>query len=117
MSPAAPTEAHALAADLFRRESARMTASLLRLFGPAQLDLVEEVVQEALLEALQAWRARLPDDPVAWLLKTAANRALASATFRPGRSVTGSTTHTRSRQGASASFTPLSVTDTDGALE
>ena len=74
MSGAAP--AHALAEDLFRRESARMLSALTRVLGPDHLALAEDVVQEALLTALQAWRFKLPDDPEAWLVKTARNRAI-----------------------------------------
>ena len=40
---------------LFRREAGRMVASLTRAFGPANLALAEEVVQEALVQALRRW--------------------------------------------------------------
>jgi RNA polymerase sigma factor (sigma-70 family) len=65
-----------IAEDLFRREWARLVAALVRFFGPAHLALAEDVVQDALLSALQAWRFGVPDDPHAWLLKTAKNRAI-----------------------------------------
>ena len=51
-------------------------AALTRLFGPQNLQLAEDVVQEALECALQAWKFRLPDNPAAWLSKVARNRAL-----------------------------------------
>lgn len=73
---ASGSEPAALAEDLFRRESARLVAALTRLLGPAHLPLVEDVVQDALLSALTAWRAGPPKDPSAWLLTTAKNRAL-----------------------------------------
>ena len=66
----------AIADDLFRRESARLVASLTRVFGPGNIDLVEDVVQEALEAALQAWKFRLPDNPTAWLSRVARNRAV-----------------------------------------
>ncbi len=66
----------AIAEDLFRRESARLVAALTRLLGPAQLALAEDVVQDALVTALHAWRFGLPDDPRGWILTTAKNRAI-----------------------------------------
>ena len=66
----------ALADGVFRRESARLVASLTRVFGPGNIHLVEDVVQEALETALQAWQVQIPDNPAAWLSKVARNRAL-----------------------------------------
>ncbi|MGH9844369.1 MAG: RNA polymerase sigma factor, partial [Blastocatellia bacterium] len=55
----------------------RMVATLVRIFGPRHIDLAEEVVQEALLKALQQWPYRgVPDNPSAWLIQVAKNRAL-----------------------------------------
>ena len=61
---------------LFRRESARLVASLTRVFGPSNVDLVEDVVQDALEMALQAWKLEIPDNPAAWLSRVARNRAI-----------------------------------------
>jgi RNA polymerase sigma factor (sigma-70 family) len=65
-----------IAEDLFRRQWARLLAALVRFLGPAHIALAEDVVQDALLSALQAWRFGVPDDPHGWLLKTAKNRAI-----------------------------------------
>src|SRR5579864_8217040 len=65
-----------LVASLFRHESGRLVAAMTRLFGPHNLQLAEDVVQEALECALQAWKFQIPDDPKAWLTKVARNRAL-----------------------------------------
>ncbi len=65
---------HALAV-LFRRESGRLVASLTRFFGVGDLALAEDVAQETLLVALQAWSRGLPPDPSAWLFHVAKNRA------------------------------------------
>lgn len=65
-----------LVASLFRHESGRLVASLTRLFGPHHIDLAEDVVQEALETALQAWKFKIPDHPSAWLSRVARNRAL-----------------------------------------
>jgi len=62
---------------LFRRESGRMTAVLTRIFGVHNLALAEDVVQDAFCRALEVWPFRgMPDDPSAWLMATAKNRAL-----------------------------------------
>jgi RNA polymerase sigma-70 factor (ECF subfamily) len=62
---------------LFRREAGRMVAGLTRIFGPAHLGLAEDVVQEALLQALRIWPFRgVPDNPTGWLIQVAKNRAL-----------------------------------------
>jgi RNA polymerase sigma-70 factor (ECF subfamily) len=64
-------------AHLFRRESARMVAALTRVFGVHNLALAEDVVQDALCRALEVWKFRgLPENPSAWLMKTAKNRAV-----------------------------------------
>ncbi|MCL4180358.1 MAG: sigma factor, ECF subfamily protein [Verrucomicrobia bacterium] len=66
-----------MAADLFRRESGRLVAMLLGQFGTHRLQLAEEVVQAALVRALQTWPYRgVPDKPAAWLTQTARNLAL-----------------------------------------
>src|SRR5215468_4448818 len=66
-----------LSEHLFRRESGRMVAALLRIFGVHNLTLAEDVVQEAFCRALEVWKLRgIPDNPSAWLLQVAKNRAL-----------------------------------------
>jgi RNA polymerase sigma-70 factor (ECF subfamily) len=62
---------------LFRHESGRIVSYLTRLLGPAHMDLAEEVVQDALLKALQSWPySGVPANPAAWLLQVARNSAL-----------------------------------------
>jgi len=74
--PAGSAGPETLVASLFRHESGRLVAALTRLFGPHNLQLAEDVVQEALETALQAWKFQIPDNPTAWLTKVARNRAL-----------------------------------------
>lgn len=70
-------EVHGLVDHLFRQASGRLVASLVRAFGPAHLDLAEEVVQDALVKALRRWpHGGVPDRPVAWLYRVARNLAL-----------------------------------------
>ncbi|HEU4765866.1 MAG TPA: sigma-70 family RNA polymerase sigma factor [Pyrinomonadaceae bacterium] len=62
---------------LFRRHSAKIVATLTRVFGSRHLDLAEDVVQDALLKALQQWPFKgIPENPAAWLTLVAKNRAL-----------------------------------------
>lgn len=54
-----------------------MLAVLSHALGLENLDLAEEVVQDSLLQALRLWPFHgVPDDPPAWLLRVARNRAL-----------------------------------------
>jgi len=62
---------------LFRRHSAKIVATLTRVFGSRHLDLAEDVVQDALVKALQQWPFKgIPENPAAWLTLVAKNRAL-----------------------------------------
>ena len=66
-----------LTEHLFRRESGRLVAALTRIFGVHNLALAEDVVQDAFCRALEVWKVRgIPDNPSAWLMATAKNRAL-----------------------------------------
>jgi len=58
-----------------RAEWGRIVATLIHLFG--DFDLAEEAAQEAFAAAVEAWRSSgVPDNPRAWLLRTARNRAI-----------------------------------------
>jgi RNA polymerase sigma-70 factor (ECF subfamily) len=60
---------------LFRRESGRAVATLIRAVG--DFDLAEEAVQDAFVTALQRWPIDgIPDNPGAWITTTARNRAI-----------------------------------------
>ena len=62
---------------LFRRESGKMVSALTRVFGPTNLDLAEDVVQETLLLAMQRWPFDgVPGNPAAWLYQAAKNKAV-----------------------------------------
>jgi RNA polymerase sigma factor (sigma-70 family) len=67
----------ALVDHLFRHEAARMTATLARILGAGRIEMVEDVVQDALLAALGRWpRDGIPANPTAWLIQVAKHRAL-----------------------------------------
>ena len=68
-------ESYALLERVFREEAGRLTASLVRQLG--DFDLAEELVAEAVVEALERWpRDGAPDRPGAWLLTTARHKGL-----------------------------------------
>jgi RNA polymerase sigma factor (sigma-70 family) len=70
--PVAPLVEH-----FFRREAGRLVAVLTRFFGWRNFDLVEEMVQATLLDALQAWRVHgIPDNPSGWVHRVAKNKVL-----------------------------------------
>ena len=54
-----------------------MVAVLTRIFGPQNLALAEDVVQDAFCRAMEVWKfSGVPENPSAWLMATAKNRAL-----------------------------------------
>src|SRR4051794_26378666 len=60
---------------LYRSESGRVLATLVRLLG--DLDLAEESMHEAFAAALQSWSvADIPDKPRPWLISTARFKAI-----------------------------------------
>jgi RNA polymerase sigma factor (sigma-70 family) len=72
---AALTAARDALAAVFREESGRLTALVMRVLG--DFDAAEEVVQDALLAAWQQWPVDgLPDRPGAWLRTVARRRAI-----------------------------------------
>src|SRR5260370_23859321 len=78
------SEPRALVEHFFRHEFGRLVAVLTRSLGVRRLDLVEDVVQAALVQALETWSRRgVPEDPAGWLYRTARNLAIDA--LRPGR--------------------------------
>lgn len=62
-------------AEIFKRESGRAVATLVRRFG--DIDVAEEAVQEAFVEAVRRWpEAGAPPSPAGWIITTAKNRAI-----------------------------------------
>jgi RNA polymerase sigma-70 factor (ECF subfamily) len=72
---AAPADARAAVETVWRIESARLIAGLARLVR--DVGLAEDLAQDALLAALERWpQSGVPDNPGAWLMATAKNRAI-----------------------------------------
>jgi RNA polymerase sigma factor (sigma-70 family) len=66
-----------LAEHLFRQEAGKLVSVLTGIFGIDCLQLAEDVVQEALVRALQTWPYYgIPKNPAAWITQTAKNLAL-----------------------------------------
>ena len=72
MSEAAARE---LVDRLFREESGRVVATLIRVLG--DFDLAEEAVQDAFVKAVETWPVGgVPRNPAAWITTTARNAAI-----------------------------------------
>ena len=67
--------AHRSIDAVWRAESPKVVAALMRMVR--DLDLAEELAQDALVTALERWPASgVPDNPGAWLMAAAKNRAI-----------------------------------------
>jgi RNA polymerase sigma-70 factor (ECF subfamily) len=67
--------AHEAVDRLFREESGRVVATLIRVLG--DFDLAEEAVQDAFARAVEVWPAQgVPRNPAAWITTTARNAAI-----------------------------------------
>jgi RNA polymerase sigma-70 factor (ECF subfamily) len=72
-----PAEVSGIVEHLFRHEGAKMVAILTGIFGIEHLNLVEDVVQEALSRALQTWPYHgVPENPSGWIMRASRNLAL-----------------------------------------
>src|SRR5262247_1866178 len=75
MPPPVPEQLSRTIESLYRSESGRVLATLVRLLG--DLDLAEESMHEAFAAALESWpRTGIPDKPRPWLISTARFRAI-----------------------------------------
>src|SRR5262245_12201651 len=73
--PSVPEQVSTTIATLYRSESGRVLATLVRLLG--DLDLAEESMHEAFAAALESWpRTGIPDKPRPWLISTARFKAI-----------------------------------------
>src|SRR5215813_1475047 len=75
MPPLVPEQLSRTIETLYRSESGRVLATLVRLLG--DLDLAEESMHEAFAAALESWpRTGIPDKPRPWLISTARFKAI-----------------------------------------
>jgi len=72
-----PSQIEQTVEHLFRQEWGKLVAVLTKLFGPQNLQLAEDVVQDTLLKAFHTWKINgLPQNPTAWLFIVARNKAI-----------------------------------------
>src|SRR5215831_13573936 len=76
MSSTQPEPVAPLVEHFFRHEAGRLVSVLTRIFGWRHFDLVEDMVQATLLDALQAWLVQVPDNPSGWVHRIAKNKIL-----------------------------------------
>jgi RNA polymerase sigma-70 factor, ECF subfamily len=75
MPPHVPEELSRIIETLYRSESGRVLATLVRLLG--DLDMAEESMHEAFAAALESWTLTgIPDNPRPWLISTARFKAI-----------------------------------------
>jgi RNA polymerase sigma-70 factor, ECF subfamily len=75
MPPPVPEQLSKIIETLYRSESGRVLATLVRLLG--DLDLAEEAMHEAFAAALEFWpQTGIPDKPRPWLISTARFKAI-----------------------------------------
>jgi len=61
---------------LFRHQYGKMVSILTRIFGLKHLETIEDAVQDTFVNAMLAWRNKMPENPEAWLTKAAKNRVI-----------------------------------------
>ena len=61
---------------LFRHHYGKMVATLVRLFGLDNMELIEDAVQDTFINAMSSWKNGIPPNPEGWLTKSAKNRAI-----------------------------------------
>src|SRR5215218_3723254 len=70
-----PHPAHAEAERIYRAESRRVLATLIRLLG--DFDLAEEALHDAFIAAVERWPGEgVPQNPRAWLVSTGRFKAI-----------------------------------------
>jgi RNA polymerase sigma factor (sigma-70 family) len=75
MQQGTPGEAHTTLGTVFREEAGKLVGALVRILG--NFEVAEEIVQDALLVALERWPIEgIPSQPGAWLLTVARRRAI-----------------------------------------
>ena len=85
-----------LVEHFFRHESVKLIAVLTRAFGIRRIDLIEDMVQVAMLEAMNSWKLNgVPPNPSAWIHLAAKNRIIDSLrrekTFEKAMALSGQT--------------------------
>ncbi|HSR94943.1 MAG TPA: sigma factor [Solirubrobacterales bacterium] len=91
---------------VWRIEAAQLIAALARMTG--DIGLAEDLAQDALVAALERWpESGVPENPGAWLMATAKNRAIDLA--RRGRRLRTAASSSCARRGCGWQWTPPST--------
>ncbi|WP_299209528.1 sigma-70 family RNA polymerase sigma factor [uncultured Dokdonia sp.] len=61
---------------LFRHHYGKMVSVLVRIFGLAHLETIEDAIQDTFIKATISWKNTPPEHPEAWLTQAAKNRVL-----------------------------------------
>ena len=71
------SDLNSLISNLYKSESSKLLAILIRIFGMHNAELAEDVLQDAFNKALTNWAENgVPETPSAWLMQTAKNQAI-----------------------------------------
>ena len=71
------TDSNSIKIDqLYRHHYGRMVATLTRIFGISNIEMIEDAVQDTFIKAMSQWKIELPPNPEGWLTKVAKNRAI-----------------------------------------
>lgn len=72
-----PESTNQLIDHFFRHQSGNLCARLTGFFGVRNIDLVEDMVQAALLTAAESWKVNgVPENPSGWIAKVAHNKVI-----------------------------------------
>ena len=73
------SEPNQLVEHFFRHEYANLVSVLTRAFSFSRINMVEDMVSSAIVEAMDSWKQKgIPDSPAAWIHRVARNRILDS---------------------------------------
>jgi RNA polymerase sigma factor (sigma-70 family) len=89
------TDCETTVEQVYKEHSARILAVLVRVFGPSNLELAEDVLQEAFRKALVVWQEQgVPENPAAWIVTAAKRQAIDTVRAqRTHRKFAGDLTH------------------------
>ncbi len=62
--------------QIYREETGKIISVLTKIFGVSNIQMAEDVLQDAYIEALEKWGNDIPSNPKAWLYTVAKNKAL-----------------------------------------
>ena len=70
------SESNEFISHLFRHETGKMVAVLVKLFGFDYIEVAEDLVQDTFIKAMENWKIHgIPENPQAWLYAVAKNKA------------------------------------------